>query len=111
MSFDFDQWWRLAQEDPEAFERQRREAVDALIAQATPASRAKLRGLQFRIDMERRRAGSALAGAQRMQQMLAEQLQQLSAAFERLVACGQQQSRPAPECKPVAPVLPMQRHQ
>ena len=111
MGFDFDQWQRLAQEDPEAFERQRRQAVDALIAQAPRASRARLRGLQFRIDMERRKAGSALAGAQRLQQMLAEQLQQLSVAFERLATCPQHQSRPAPEGKLVAPVLPLQRRQ
>jgi len=85
--FDFDEWLRLAQDDPEAFERRRREVVEALIAQAPQSRQARLKGLQFRIDLERRKADSPLAAALRLQQMLAAQLHELAEALERLGAC------------------------
>lgn len=51
--FDFDAWKALAEKDPEAFERRRREAIEAAIAQAPPQMRQRLTGLQWRIEMER----------------------------------------------------------
>ncbi len=51
--FDFDAWKSLAETDPEAFERKRREAIEAAISQAPPQMRQRLTGLQWRIEMER----------------------------------------------------------
>jgi hypothetical protein len=56
-AFDFEQWVALAKADPEAFEARRRHEIAALIAASSPDSRARLCGLQWRIDMVRRRAG------------------------------------------------------
>ncbi len=53
--FDFDSWALLAKEDPDAFEERRRELLEQVIAQAPEHLQARLRGLQWRIDMERRR--------------------------------------------------------
>jgi hypothetical protein len=52
---------RLAQNDPEAFERCRRHAIDALIDQAPENQRHRLRCLQWRIDMLRDRAANPMA--------------------------------------------------
>jgi hypothetical protein len=68
-SFDFEVWAALARDDPEKFERQRREAIDALIA-SSPANRRRLEGVQFRIDMERKLAHSALKACLRVSEMM-----------------------------------------
>jgi hypothetical protein len=57
----FDVLREMAQKDPEALERLRVQLCDQLIQDAPPAYRRKLRGLQFRVDMERRRAKSPMA--------------------------------------------------
>ena len=64
MSYDlpeFDKLREMAQRDPEALERLRVELCDRLIQEAPEKYRRKLRGLQFRVDMERRRAKSPMA--------------------------------------------------
>lgn len=60
-AFDFQQWAALAKLDPAAFEAQRTKAVDDLIASAAPHQQARLRGLQWQIDMVRARASNPLA--------------------------------------------------
>ena len=58
--FDFDEWRQLAETDPEAFELRRQQAIESLIT-ATPDNRQqRLRGLQWRVDMERRKARDPL---------------------------------------------------
>jgi len=53
--FDFDAWMNLAKEDPDAFEAHRQQAIEEKLASAPPARQQRLRSLQWRIDMERRR--------------------------------------------------------
>lgn len=54
-TFDFEAWSNLARADPQAFEKLRREMVEALIQTAPESLRPRLHGLQWRIDMERGR--------------------------------------------------------
>lgn len=64
MSYDlpeFDKLREMAQRNPEQLERLRIELCDQLIQEAPEQYRRKLRGLQFRVDMERRRAKSPMA--------------------------------------------------
>jgi hypothetical protein len=68
-SFDFEAWAALARDDPEEFERRRRQAIDALIA-SSPANRRRLEGVQFRIDMERKLAHSPLKACLRVSGMM-----------------------------------------
>ena len=58
--FDFDAWMHLAETDPEAFERERHEAIEQAVAKASPQIQPRLRGLQWKIDMERRRHSNPL---------------------------------------------------
>ena len=54
--FDFDGWRHLAEHDPNAFERRRREAVERVIQRAPEPKRQRLRALQWRIEQLRRRS-------------------------------------------------------
>jgi hypothetical protein len=67
--FDFEAWAALARDNPEEFERQRRAAINSLIA-SSPANRRRLEGVQFRIDMERRLAHSPLKACLRVSEMM-----------------------------------------
>ena len=58
---DFERWRLLARNDPQAFEQQRRELLEAAIARASHHRQPRLRGLQWRIDRVRGRAANPLA--------------------------------------------------
>jgi len=88
MQFDVDEWQRLARDDPSEFERRRQAEIDALIAHAPPEQRERLRALQFRIDLERRRAKTALAATVRLQSMMWERFAELREALVALSADG-----------------------
>jgi hypothetical protein len=70
MEFDFDAWAKLAKEDPEAFERQREAALRSSIESAPPEHRQRLEGLQFQLNMERQRAGTALGSCLRLNSLM-----------------------------------------
>jgi hypothetical protein len=53
-SLDFDSMTAIARDDPVEFERLRQMAIDDFIESAPPERRERLRGLQWRIDQERR---------------------------------------------------------
>jgi hypothetical protein len=58
--FDFSEWSSLAREDPARFEARREEEIERLIAAAPAHIQPRLRRLQWRIDMERRRHSNPL---------------------------------------------------
>jgi hypothetical protein len=59
--FDFEEWALLAKTDPQAFESKREEVIARLISGASPRMQTRLRGLQWRIDMDRRLATNPLS--------------------------------------------------
>ena len=77
MDFDFQRWATLAREDGAEFERQRRAAIDSLIAQAPLSQQQRLRGLQFRLDLERSRSSTALGACVRMNRLMWESFSHL----------------------------------
>ncbi len=72
--FDFDDWVRLARKNPEAFEARRRRAIEAVIRDAPEPRRHRLRGLQWRIDHTRHRAGDPLTACAQISRMMWERL-------------------------------------
>jgi len=68
--FDFDEWARLAKANPRAFEARRRALINDYLRQFSDAEQRRLRGLQFRIDMERLRARSPMAACVRLSSMM-----------------------------------------
>ncbi len=67
---DFNTLKVMAQENPEALERLRREHVEALIESAPEALKPRLRGLQFQIDSQRRLARTPLQSCINISRMM-----------------------------------------
>lgn len=109
--FVFDEWMQLAQTDPEAFEQRRRQVIEETIESAPSEARRRLRGLQWRIDMERRRSDSTTAGFLRVYRMMMESVygeRGLSDSLNGLLS-GQPVRRPGEEREEQAVVLPFDR--
>lgn len=68
--FDFDEWAALASADPVAFEAKRRQAIEALIAEAPEHIRHRLRCFQWRIDQERQKCSNPLSACLRLYTMM-----------------------------------------
>jgi hypothetical protein len=74
----FDVLVDMARNDPQGLETLRRALTGAVIAAArSEAARRRLLGLQFRIDMERRRAQTPLAATIRISEMMCHSLAEL----------------------------------
>lgn len=78
---DFEVLREMAEKDPEGLERLRVELCDQLIQEAPEAYRRKLRGLQFRVDMERRRARNPMAACIAISAMMHDSFDQLRQAL------------------------------
>jgi hypothetical protein len=70
----FDEMVRLAKTDPETLERLRMTLIEETIAEAPESCQRRLRGLQFQIDMERRKAGNPLGACVRISKMMHDSL-------------------------------------
>ena len=68
----------MARNDPQRLERLRLELTGNVIESApNERQRARLRGLQFRVDMERKRSNSPLAATIRISEMMCHSLADL----------------------------------
>ena len=114
--FDFDHWAALARDNPEGFEELRRHRVDEIIQQSAPQQRQRLRGIQFRIDMERRRSGTAMGACVRIQSLMWDSVLGPDGFYERLLGfAGRHKaatqtvtaaSKIAPASPPCAKIIP-----
>lgn len=73
----FDTLRALAIEDPEALESLRSRLVAEVIDRAPSHQRAQLEGLQFVLDMERRRARNPMQCCVRMSELMHEKVERL----------------------------------
>ncbi|MCC6534575.1 MAG: DUF3135 domain-containing protein [Burkholderiales bacterium] len=105
MDFDFDRWAKLAKEDPAEFERRRDETLRAIIAAAPPQHRDRLQGLQFRLDLERKRAGSPLASCLRLNSLMWAGFHRLRKELNEGVGGKPAAANP----RPSAEVIPLRR--
>jgi hypothetical protein len=71
---EFNDWASLADADPDAFERMRRELIDDFIDSAPPDRRERLRCLQWRIEQERIRSHTPLGACIRITRMMWERV-------------------------------------
>jgi len=75
---DFDTLVTLHKEQPEELERIRTELTDAILENTTGESRRRLQGLQFRINMELRRARTPEARVIKISSMMHEAFAELN---------------------------------
>ena len=69
-NFDFEEWSSLASNDPETFEQRRQDCIDNFINRYPDSRQKRLRGLQFRIDMERKLARTPMAACIKLSSMM-----------------------------------------
>lgn len=99
MEYNFERWSRMAGDDPAAFERARLEAIEAVIAAAPEDTRQRLRALQSRIDLERRRAGSPLGSCVRISALMWDRFHDLREALQQLQAPLSEHHKLAARCE------------
>lgn len=78
---DFDTLLCLHEEDPEELEKIREDLTDAILENAQESNRRKLEGLQFRINMELRRARTPQARCVKLSNMMHDSFAQLHQAL------------------------------
>lgn len=67
---DFDEWANLASNDPEGFEQRRQNHIEQFFERIPISKQRRLRGLQFRIDMERKKARTPLGACIKLSSMM-----------------------------------------
>ena len=82
-NFDFDAWAMLARTAPDDFEQRRRAVVESQISSSDNVRR--LRGLQWRIDIERERAHTPLKSCLRLSIMMWDAFVDLNNALNTFV--------------------------
>ena len=73
MDFNFDEWCHLAQQDPAAFEAQRKKIIDQAIKESTWKNQRSLKDFQFHIDIERQKSKTPKEACIRLSRMVQEQ--------------------------------------
>ncbi len=69
--FDFQFWADLAQKDPDAFEKQRKQTIDQYLSSIEDkALQARLSKLQWRVDMERKKSKNPMDTTVRIYDMM-----------------------------------------
>lgn len=109
---DFDKLKEMAENNPEQLEKLRVEMCDRLIQEAPEKYRRKLRGLQFRIDMERRKAKSPMAACIAISGMMHDSFDQLRQALNDatgIATPGYEAPEARQEAQEAGKVLPFKR--
>lgn len=106
--FPFDDWARLASDDPDSFEAARRRMIDSLIETAPAPLQARLRGLQWRIDRVRAQTPTPLGACVKLSSLMWQKLLGPDGLVEQLERIGSGEI--APEKRPAsAQVIPLRR--
>ncbi len=79
---DFEVLSKMAKEDPKGLEELRLKVINSIIDSAPEHHQRKLRGLQFKIDMEREKAKNPMAACIKISQMMHESFTQLRDALK-----------------------------
>lgn len=67
---DFDRWAEIAKTDPEKFEAHRQKMLDDFFELIPQSRQQRIRGLQFQVDMECRKAKTPLAACIKISSMM-----------------------------------------
>ena len=68
--FDFDEWAKLAKENPDAFENKRQQMIQDVIDTSSPKIRCRMQGLQWQIDQIRATSTNPMASCLKISQMM-----------------------------------------
>lgn len=104
---DFDTLLALHRRNPSALEELRRDLSSQLVESAPRTTRRRLEGLQFRINLELERAGSAEARYRRLSHMMYESFAELNQCLNNPSEALRQREAAAEHS---AEVIPLDRH-
>ena len=90
---DVDVLFKMAQEDPEGLEKLREDLCAQFIKKAPEHYQRRLNGLQFQINMERRKSSNGLHSCIKISEMMLESYQQLQSAITELTESDFRQYR------------------
>lgn len=79
---DFDTLMELAEKDPAAFDQLKAEAVEDTISSASADSQRRLRGLQWQVDVELKKAKTPMEGCVKVSEMMHDSLWELRMVLE-----------------------------
>ena len=68
--FDFDEWAKMAKEDPDAFEEMRKRMIQDVIDSTSPEVKRRMQGLQWQIDKIRSTSSNPMASCLKISQMM-----------------------------------------
>lgn len=68
--FNFDEWAKMAKEDPDAFEDMRKQMIQNVIDSTSPEIKKRMQGLQWRIDNIRSTSSNPMASCLKISQMM-----------------------------------------
>ena len=110
-TFDFDELAALAKNDPAAFEARRRQMIDGLFASIEarnddPQFLQRLRGLQFRIDMERQRSRTSMRALLRIYSMMWDSFVEMNDLLQRVSSPNAPLAAPVPALVRNAKIIP-----
>ena len=100
---DFEQWSRLARQDPETFEQLRHRLLDAHIARSTSSHRERLRRLQWRIDRLREQASNPMSACVQISNLMWNTFDQLGKAYHDPDALQPEKSAGRPQTTNLLP--------
>ena len=84
--FDFDEWKRLFESNPDAFEARRRAIIESAIGKAPRKIQPRLRKLQWHIDATRRRYKHPAVSSAKLFDMMWEKVYGKNGLLEALTA-------------------------
>ena len=111
--FDFDYWCKLAKNDPEAFEKARSQEIDQHISSISDSTaQERMKRLQWRVEMERKRSKNPMDSAIRIYDMMWEAVGKNFEAIQDLAdTFNQGASKSVEGLKPQAKVLKFNREE
>lgn len=102
---EFEEMVRMAKEEPEKLEAWRAQQIDDLINGAPPEIQQRLRGLQFTIDMHRRKASNPMAACIQLSRMMHESFDKMRTALVQFTG-GEELEAQQPKSVSAAAVIP-----
>lgn len=106
---DFDTLMELAEKDPAAFDQLKAEAVEDTISSASADSQRRLRGLQWQVDVELKKAKTLMEGCVKVSEMMHDSLWELRMVLENHDAGLIDESFHDAELDATADIIPLKR--
>lgn len=100
---EFEQWARLARQDPHTFEQLRHRLLDAHIARSSSAHRERLRRLQWRIDRLREQASNPMSACLQISNLMWNTFDQLGKAYHDPQSLQPQKGTVLPKTTAIVP--------